>query len=549
MFKRLSPKIILILILLISFAVRMIGLTDIPPSLSWDEVSHGYNAYSILKTGHDEWGQTMPITNFRAYGDYPTTLYMYLLMPIISLFGLNDITVRLPSVIFGSLLSLVIYFLVKKTTQKEGVALITAFLVSISPWGVLLGRQALQATPAIFIMSLGVLVFLIGMEKRLWVSIIGSILLGLSAYGYHNTRIFAPLLLLSLLIIYRKKLFADLKVLVSIIIFSTILFTPIFFALTSAAGNARSNWVGILDQGAINNINESRGNSKLSPLLARLTHNKVTYFTKVAVKNYFGYFGPSFLATKGGTHYQFSIQGFGVINPIELPFFYLGLFLLLINIKKLNKISKLILFWLLVSPLPAVITRDPYQVVRATTMMPAVYLVIAFGLKGFSDIFAHINKVSYYKTVVMLALIFSYFSFKYFDNLIRIYPVKHSQSWQYGYKEAVLYAKENYSQYDKIIITKVYGEPHEFVYFYTLFNPAKLISEPNLVRYQKTDWYWTDSIDKYIFVNDWEIKDKSKNLHNTLVIAGPKSIPENGKVLKTINFLDGSPAFIIVSLP
>jgi hypothetical protein len=280
-----------------------------------------------------------------------------------------------------------------------------------------------------------------------------------------------------------------------------------------------------------------------------LIHNKVTYFTKVAVKNYLGYFSPSFLATKGGTHYQFSLQGFGVINPIELPFFYFGLFLLLCNITKQNKVSKLVLFWLLVSPLPAVITRDPYQVVRATTMLPAVYLVIAFGLKGFSDMFSHIDKVSLYKTIIMLSLLFSYFSFKYFDNLVRIYPEKHSQSWQFGYKEAIGFVKENYSQYDKIIITKVYGEPHEFVYFYTLFDPTKLISDPNLVRYQRSDWFWTDSIDKYIFVNDWEIKDKTKNLHNVLVVAGPKSVPDKGKVLKTINFLDGTPAFIIVSLP
>ncbi|HCC08685.1 TPA: hypothetical protein DEP81_01745 [Candidatus Woesebacteria bacterium] len=549
MFKRNSVKIFLTLILLISFAIRLINLNGNPPSLSWDEVSHGYNAYSILKTGHDEWGQSMPLTNFRAFGDYPTTLYMYLLMPIISIFGLTDFTVRLPSAILGALLPLVLFFLVRKTTKKDTVALLTALLASLSPWGFLLSRQVLQATPAIFFMSLGVLVFIEGMQKRIWLSVVGTFLLGISAYGYHNTRIFAPLLLLCLLIVYRKKLFANLKVLLTILIFSAIMFTPIFLALTSAEGSARSNWVGILDQGAINKINESRGASKLPPFFARLSHNKVTYFSGVAIKNYLGYFGPTFLGTKGGTHYQFSIQGFGVINPIELPFFYLGLFLMLININKLNKISKIVLLWLLISPLPAVITRDPYQVVRATTMMPAVYLVIAFGLKGFYDSFFQIGKEPFYKMVIILALCFSYFSYKYFDNFINIYPIKHSQSWQFGYKESITFIKENYSQYDKIIVTKVYGEPHEFVYFYTLFDPAKLLSDPNLNRYQRTDWFWTDSIDKYLFVNDWDIKDKANNLHNALVVAGPKSVPENGRVLKTINFLDGTPAFIIVSLP
>ena len=549
MFKRNSTKILLTLILLVSFAVRLINLNGNPPSLSWDEVSHGYNAYSILKTGHDEWGQTIPITNFRAFGDYPTTLYMYLLMPIISIFGLTDFAVRLPSVILGALLPLVLFFLVKKTTKKDSIALLTAFLASISPWGFLLSRQVLQAIPAIFFMSLGVLVFIEGMQKKLWLSIVGTVLLGISAYGYHNTRIFTPLLILCLLIVYRKKLLANIKSLLAILVISTLLFTPIFFALTSTEGSARSNWVGILDQGAINKINESRGASNLSPFFARLRHNKVTYFTGVAIKNYLGYFGPTFLATKGGTHYQFSIQGFGVINPTELPFFYLGLFLMLINIKKLNKVSKIILLWLLISPLPAVITRDPFQVVRATTMMPAVYLVIAIGLNGFYDSLLRVGKKSIYLVAVILTLCFIYFSYKYFDNFINIYPAKHSQSWQFGYKEAISFVKENYNQYDKIVITKVYGEPHEFVYFYTLFDPTKLLTDPNLNRYQRTDWYWTDSVDKYLFVNDWEIQDKAKALHNTLVVAGPNSVPENGQILKTINFLDGTPAFIIVSIP
>lgn len=547
--KRSLTKIFLVLILLVSVATRFVNLSGNPPSLSWDEVSHGYNAYSILKTGHDEWGEYLPITNFRAYGDYPTTLYMYLLMPIISVLGLNDFSVRLPSAILGSLLPLVIYFLVKKITKKDVFALITALMVALSPWGVLLSRQVLQATPAIFFMTLGVLIFIVGMEKRPWLSVLGAFFLGLSAYAYHNTRIFVPLLILGMFIIYRKKLLSNIKVLIAIVLCSAVLFTPIFFALTSPEGSARSAWVGILDQGAINRINESRGNSVLPPFFARLAHNKVLYFTKVAVTNYFGYFSPHFLATDGGSQYQFSVQHFGVLNPIELIFFYLGLLLLLANFTKLNKISKLTLFWLLVSPLPATITRDPFQVVRATTMMPAVYLTIAYGLKGFADLFSSVGKERFYKSVIILALVFTYYSYKYFDSFIKVYPIEHSQSWQYGYKEAIDFVKAHYDEYQNIMITKVYGEPHEFVYFYTLFDPAKLISDPHLVRYEKTDWYWTDSVAKYLFVNDWEVKDKAKTLQNSLVIAGPNSIPENGEILKTINFLDGSPAFIIVSIP
>ena len=71
-------NIIFLAIIVILGAILRFGLlTYNPPSLNWDEISHGYNAYSILKTGMDQWGQKLPIFNFRAYGDYPTTLNLY----------------------------------------------------------------------------------------------------------------------------------------------------------------------------------------------------------------------------------------------------------------------------------------------------------------------------------------------------------------------------------------------------------------------------------------------------------------------------------------
>ncbi|KKQ92614.1 MAG: hypothetical protein UT14_C0004G0013 [Candidatus Shapirobacteria bacterium GW2011_GWE1_38_92] len=100
----LRHKIIFTLILFAGFIFRFWQLDQYPPSLNWDEISHGYNAYSLLKTGKDQWDTSWPIFNFRAYGDYPTTVNMYLTIPFISIFGLNPITTRLPTAILGYLL-------------------------------------------------------------------------------------------------------------------------------------------------------------------------------------------------------------------------------------------------------------------------------------------------------------------------------------------------------------------------------------------------------------------------------------------------------------
>src|SRR3990172_13096951 len=85
----------LFFLILLAFGLRFVLLAYNPPSLNWDEVSHGYNSYSILKTGMDEWGKSFPITNFRAYGDYPLPLNLYLTIPFIAIFGLTEFALRL----------------------------------------------------------------------------------------------------------------------------------------------------------------------------------------------------------------------------------------------------------------------------------------------------------------------------------------------------------------------------------------------------------------------------------------------------------------------
>ena len=112
-----------------------------------------------------------------------------------------------------------------------------------------------------------------------------------------------------------------------------------------------------------------------------------------------------------------------------------------------------------------------------------------------------------------------------------------------------MYVKTNYSNYDQIWVTKKYGEPHEFFYFWLGWDPAKLKSDSNLVRYFQTNWYWTDAFDKFRFYNDWEIaqKVKSEKLKGkNLLITSPGNYPEGWRIIKTINFLDGKPAFDIL---
>ena len=99
---------------------------------------------------------------------------------------------------------------------------------------------------------------------------------------------------------------------------------------------------------------------------------------------------------------------------------------------------------------------------------------------------------------------------KIFWNRYKNYSTEYSSSWQYGYSQTVDFIKENYNHYDQIIFTKKYGEAHEFVLFYWPWQPLDYQVKDKNWDYHAT-WYWVNSFDKFTFINDWEIKEKTQD--------------------------------------
>lgn len=521
-------KILFIFILLIALFLRFYKLDQFPPSLNWDEISHGYNAYSIFKTGNDQWGTHMPIFNFRAYGDYPTTLNMYLTIPFVAIFGLNEWSIRLPSAILGLGIVILSFFLTQKLFNNKKLSYLVMFLCAISPWTLFTSRAVFQSTIAQFFLLLGLTLFLY--KKKF----LGAVFWALSAYAYHNTRIISPLLFATFIFLYFPKFWKDKKIIFSIFIFS-LLIIPNILNLIMPSSRARGKWVFIINENAINIINENRNKSNLPPFINRLANNRYTYFTGHVIKNYTDFFNPKLLFFKGSGQHQFNIPNHGILYFITLPFFYLGLFKVLFRIRYKNNLF--LILWTLIGLIPAVITYGDFAVLRSFTIIPIPLIFISIGLLS-------LKKISFY-TIHLIIIIQSIL---YLNNYFTQYPNQYSQSWQYGYKEAISYIKENQDNYKQIFISKKYGEPHEFLLFYLPYNPEKLLKN-DIVWDFHDNWYWVDKIDKYNFINDWEVLEKTKDIkEKTLLITSPYNYNQENKLLKTINFKDGKPAFHIVEI-
>ena len=553
----------LVLIFLLAAALRLVYLRDAPPSLNWDEVSQGYNAYSILKTGRDEWGSLLPLANFRAYGDYPVALNLYLTIPFIAIFGLSEFSLRVPHAILGSFTVLAAYFLALGLTKSKKVSLITALLVAIEPWSLFLSRFVVLSNLSVFFITFAFAAFF-NRDKGRYLFPLSIFFLGLSLFSYHSARIVTPVLLAAGFFIYKKqvleKLKKDSKVKVLIAVLLLVFFLPLPYLLSRPETRARSKFVFLIDDASVAKIIEMRQDSSLPGPLARLVYNRPTYFIREFTANYVDYFSSKFLFTQGGTQYQFSIPKRGLLYLINLPLFYLGLLTVFKKALRKQKDYLFVVVWLLASPIPAAITSGQYAVVRASSMLPLPMLFSAIGLAGILDWLKSRIKVANLLLGIYLLVLFL-LARSYLILYFGEYHKDYSWSWQWGYKEVVEYAKQNYLDYDKIIVTKKYGEPHEFFLFFWPWDPGNYRGDPNLIRFYQSGWYWVDGFDKFYFVNDWEIPESPPNnfvlesggnvecrtqSNKCLLITSPGNYPDGWVKLETVNFLDGKPAFEIL---
>lgn len=601
MFKKILKLInpYLLVVIIVASVLRFANISKIPPSLNWDEVSHGYNAYSILTTGKDEWGVAFP-TIFRAYGDYKLPVYIYTVALSEKFFGLNAFAVRLPSVLAGIGTVVFTYFLVLELFRnhddlKRGlrfVAGLSALFVATEPWSLFLSRGAFEANLALFFVVSGIY-FLLKTQRMRKTIIPGVVLLGLSVWTYNSARVFVPLVLAAFGLIYWKELLGKFKKYKKLFIFSTLLllffFVPMFVQLLRPVGQARYGKVSIIDQGAIAKIEQARNSSKLPPVLNRLKNNRYAYFSEQFVKNWASHYSASFLFLQGGKDYQFSVPGWGLLYWIDIIPVVVGLLWLVV---KRSKTNALIIAWFFLGTVPSALTNEAPQVLRSIVVLPIPMIISAIGVFKIFEWLSKKLKLSQILLTCIYVAVLGLFLENYWMSYTTTYRNNYSWSWQYGYEQAVDYVKSHYNSYDKIMVTKKYGEPHEFFLFFWPWNPSTFLSETKdtvtqpIIRFYQSGWYWTDEINNIYFINDWNIADaksvegfidefqleyKEQGSHvvtdcgyvidipkssqgireggNCLLITSPGNVPSNKwEKLETINFLDGNPAFEIYKI-
>src|SRR3989344_2725190 len=121
------------LIIVLFLVTRLYKINTVPGSVYWDEASIGYNAYAITTDLKDEWGEFLPL-HFRAFGEFKLPVYVYSVAILTKMFGVNEFTLRLPSVLYSLGTVIAVYFFTTRITKNEKIGLLSSFLLTVSPW-------------------------------------------------------------------------------------------------------------------------------------------------------------------------------------------------------------------------------------------------------------------------------------------------------------------------------------------------------------------------------------------------------------------------------
>ncbi len=165
-------NLVIIIVFVSALLLRFWGLAKHPTGFTQDEAAIGYDAYSLLKTGKDQWGQSLPLV-LRSFGDFKLPLYSYLAVPSVAVFGLNEFATRLPSAVLGIFAVVVTYLFVFEMTKNKKLAVLSALFLAFSPWHISLSRGAFEANLTSLFLPLAVWLFYIGLERQkiLWISL------------------------------------------------------------------------------------------------------------------------------------------------------------------------------------------------------------------------------------------------------------------------------------------------------------------------------------------------------------------------------------------
>ncbi len=495
--------LILSLILLIGGFVRFIQLGNLPPGTHCDEVSVGYNAFSIQQAGIDEWGKKLPFT-FKAFGEHKLPGLPYLVAFLFNFLPVSIFTVRLPSAIAGFLSIIATYLIIRELFPKNKILpLLGAFILTFSPWSFSLSRQFFESNVAngIFLFGLLFLVRFIkkpDKDKLIDVnSFLSVFLFSLSGYFYIVHRLMGPaLLVFSLYLLFKIKKVTLKKTFFVFALFILFSLPLIFQAANPEASKRLGQESQRINFGSSLEINENRAmcylfmnkNVRLSKV-CYLIWNKPVLRVEKAVRSYLAHFSPQFLFFEGGTTTGPAFLNYGAFFLSLIPFYFLGFYRLFVwAIKEKSILGQVFLAGLFLSPLSGSLVGQPAEHRSTLFLFFALTLIIL----GFWQAFVHFKKKNLKKVVLFFIFLFlSFETSRFLVDYFFIHTRFNASKWRYEIPILAQEVIEKEKNYDRVIFNDLAEDMILNLAFFAKIDPTYFAN--NVKRHEPNKYGWTNA--------------------------------------------------------
>lgn len=473
-------KLLIILIfavaLFLGIVTRFYKLGEAPAGLYIDEAGQGYNAYSILLTGKDEFGKSFPFV-FRSFIDFKTPVYIYLIAPLIPIFDLTSFTVRFPSFIFSVLTFPILFLLLRKISPPKvaiPVSLLTIILLAISPWHIVFARTNFECNVALFFFLSGVYFFYRGLERPLWL-LPSAVMFAIAVPSYHTQRVVTPLVLLVLFLKYKHNLFAKSfrRFTVAALIIGTVISLPTLSVMSTPGFLARASGLNIFSherQMPAGFIEDYEGP------LEFVVNSSWFLSTWEFASLYVSYFSPRNMFVLGDSGFRDSYPELATFFVWQFPFYIYGLYLLFKR-RDLGELRFFTIALLFIAPIPAALTRDPYSTIRALPLVVPQLVIISLGMIGFwGYLKGNLLKVGAASILIVLIV---YSIAKLYSSAIILNEHFRGFYWDYGWEEVVKVIEGELGPNLPIIVDNTRFEPYSQIAFFLKYPPE---------RYQKENY-------------------------------------------------------------
>lgn len=494
----------LVFTIVLACALRFSWLGSLPAGLSWDEAAIAYNGYGIVTVHRDEWLQRMPIT-FKSFGDYKAAVAIYVDAVSTTILGMNNFAIRFPMALAGVVTVGATYVIGLELFKRRLGAGVAALLVAVSPWNIQFSRVAFESGIGVALTSVMVACLLIAKRKQ-WFYVFAGVSGVLAMSAYHSTKIVIPLLVLWFAWSHKDDLKKNMRWVFSAFLVGMVFLSPLlketFFG---KAGERFYMTSAILDE---------KGIKPLYVLVPTISSNLVAHLS------------PTFLLFGETSTLRHGTGKTGVLTYLEFVFLLTALGFM---VKSKNKTAIWLFVVMCIGLLPAIISNDGPHSNRAHGVVPFVQLLAAWG---FLQSYALLSKTVWKKYAPpIIGGLFIIQTVCYAYVYIMTYKTAEAaKAFQYGYEQAVRYARQQEGDVDKVLFTSAYGQPYIYILLFKKLTPIQF-HQGSLANYEIRDLNWpVDRLRKHV-----------------LIVGTPKEIPGDApNVVDEILFPNGEVAFRIV---